>query len=61
MIYYSSARLWDDGVILPRDTREVIGLSLLISLTKPIEDTKFGIFRMWFFYIKCILQNLILL
>ena len=44
--YYSSARLWDDGVILPEDTRDVLGLSISASLNAPIEDTKFGIFRM---------------
>ncbi len=44
--YYSSARLWDDGVIDPADTRRVLGLSLSASLNAPIEDTKFGIFRM---------------
>ncbi|XP_029176194.1 methylcrotonoyl-CoA carboxylase beta chain, mitochondrial isoform X2 [Nylanderia fulva] len=44
--YYSSARLWDDGVIDPVDTRLVLGLSLSASLNAPIPDTKFGIFRM---------------
>jgi len=44
--YYSSARLWDDGIIDPADTRRVLGLSLSASLNAPIEDTKFGIFRM---------------
>ncbi|KYM98658.1 PREDICTED: methylcrotonoyl-CoA carboxylase beta chain, mitochondrial [Cyphomyrmex costatus] len=44
--YYSSARLWDDGVIDPVDTRVVLGLSLSASLNAPIHDTKFGIFRM---------------
>ncbi|KAL6443733.1 hypothetical protein ACFW04_001668 [Cataglyphis niger] len=44
--YYSSARLWDDGVIDPVDTRVVLGLSLSASLNAPIPDTKFGIFRM---------------
>ncbi|KAK2589002.1 hypothetical protein KPH14_001851 [Odynerus spinipes] len=44
--YYSSARLWDDGVIDPIDTRVVIGLSLAASLNAPIPETKFGIFRM---------------
>jgi 3-methylcrotonyl-CoA carboxylase beta subunit len=43
---YASARLWDDGVIDPADTRKVLGLSLSSSLNKPIEDTHFGIFRM---------------
>lgn len=46
-IYYASARLWDDGVVLPQDTRQMLGLSLLVSLNKPVEDCKgFGVFRM---------------
>ncbi len=44
--YYSSARLWDDGVIDPRKTREILALSLMISLNAPIEETRFGVFRM---------------
>lgn len=44
--YYASARLWDDGIIDPADTRKVLGLSISASLNKEIEDTKFGIFRM---------------
>ena len=44
--YYASARLWDDGVIDPADTRQVLGLSISASLNKPIKDTKFGVFRM---------------
>ena len=44
--YYATARLWDDGIIDPADTRKVLGLSISASLNKPIEDTKFGIFRM---------------
>jgi 3-methylcrotonyl-CoA carboxylase beta subunit len=44
--YYASARLWDDGVIDPADTRMVLGLSISAALNKPIEPTKFGIFRM---------------
>jgi len=44
--YYASARLWDDGVIDPADTRLVLGLSLSAALNKPIEDTNFGVFRM---------------
>jgi 3-methylcrotonyl-CoA carboxylase beta subunit len=44
--YFASARLWDDGVIDPADTRMVLGLSLSASLNKPIADTKFGVFRM---------------
>jgi 3-methylcrotonyl-CoA carboxylase beta subunit len=44
--YYSSARLWDDGVIDPADTRQILGLSLSAALNAPINDTKFGVFRM---------------
>lgn len=44
--YYASARLWDDGVIAPEDTRKVLGLSLSAALNAPIEDTNFGVFRM---------------
>ena len=44
--YYASARLWDDGIIDPADTRQVLGLAISASLNKPIKETKFGIFRM---------------
>ncbi|GMN37641.1 hypothetical protein TIFTF001_006985 [Ficus carica] len=44
--YYSTARLWDDGIIDPADTRNVIGLSISVSLNRDPEDTKFGVFRM---------------
>lgn len=44
--YYSSARLWDDGVIAPEDTRHTLGLALATALNAPIQDTKFGMFRM---------------
>ena len=44
--YYASARLWDDGIIDPADTRRVLGLSLSASLNAPIEPTRFGLFRM---------------
>nr|WP_283106429.1 carboxyl transferase domain-containing protein [Shewanella submarina] len=44
--YHASARLWDDGIIDPAQTREVVGLALAASLNAPIEDTKFGVFRM---------------
>jgi len=44
--YYASARLWDDGVIDPADARRLLGLALSASLNAPIEQTKFGIFRM---------------
>lgn len=44
--YYSSARLWDDGVIDPAQTRDVLGLALSAALNAPIEQSRFGIFRM---------------
>jgi 3-methylcrotonyl-CoA carboxylase beta subunit len=44
--YYASARLWDDGIIDPRDTRKVLALGISASLNAPIEDTRFGVFRM---------------
>ena len=44
--YYASARLWDDGVIDPIDTRKVVGISLSIALNAPILPTQFGLFRM---------------
>jgi 3-methylcrotonyl-CoA carboxylase beta subunit len=44
--YYSTARLWDDGILDPIETRRVIGLALSASLNAPIEPTKFGVFRM---------------
>ncbi|CZG44526.1 methylcrotonoyl-CoA carboxylase [Legionella pneumophila serogroup 1] len=44
--YYASARLWDDGVIAPQDTRKILGLGLSAALNAPIEDTRFGVFRM---------------
>ena len=44
--YYASARLWDDGVIDPADTRSVLGLSISAALNKPVEKTEFGVFRM---------------
>ncbi len=44
--YYASARLWDDGIIDPADTRKVLGLAISASLNGPIEATRFGIFRM---------------
>jgi 3-methylcrotonyl-CoA carboxylase beta subunit len=43
---YASARLWDDGVVDPRKSREVLGLSLAASLNAPVEETRFGVFRM---------------
>ncbi len=44
--YYATARLWDDGVIAPNETRRVLSLAFSASLNAPIEPTKFGIFRM---------------
>eukprot|EP00877_Chromochloris_zofingiensis_P008652 jgi/Chrzof1/403/Cz01g14170.t1 len=44
--YYASARLWDDGVIDPADTRRVVGLSLAAALNAPIQATTYGVFRM---------------
>ncbi len=44
--YYASARLWDDGVIDPAQTRDVLGLALSAALNAPIEPTAFGVFRM---------------
>ena len=44
--YYASARLWDDGIIAPGDTRRVLALGLAAALNGPVEDTRFGLFRM---------------
>jgi 3-methylcrotonyl-CoA carboxylase beta subunit len=44
--YFATARLWDDGVIDPADTRRVLALGLSASLNAPIPETKFGLFRM---------------
>jgi acetyl-CoA carboxylase carboxyltransferase component len=44
--YYATARLWDDGIIEPADTRTVLGLSIAASLNAPIPDHRFGVFRM---------------
>jgi 3-methylcrotonyl-CoA carboxylase beta subunit len=44
--YYASARLWDDGVIDPLDTRMCLGLGLSATLNAPVAETKFGVFRM---------------
>ena len=44
--YFSTARLWDDGIIDPAQTRNVLGLSLSAALKSPIQETDFGIFRM---------------
>ncbi len=44
--YYSTARLWDDGIIDPMDTRKVIAMGIAMSLNKPWPETKYGVFRM---------------
>ncbi len=44
--YYSTARIWDDGIIEPHHTRDILGLALASSHNKEYEDTKFGVFRM---------------
>src|SRR5439155_8420241 len=44
--YYSTARLWDDGILDPPETRRVLALALSAALNAPIEETKFGVFRM---------------
>jgi 3-methylcrotonyl-CoA carboxylase beta subunit len=44
--YYASARLWDDGIILPHETRRVLGLALSACQNAPLEPTRFGVFRM---------------
>ncbi len=44
--YYASARLWDDGIIDPADTRLILGLSLSAAMNAPVEESRFGVFRM---------------
>ena len=44
--YYASARVWDDGIIDPVDTRMVLGLGISAAMNAPIESTRFGVFRM---------------
>ncbi|MCG8507185.1 MAG: methylcrotonoyl-CoA carboxylase, partial [Sphingomonadales bacterium] len=44
--YYASARLWDDGVIEPAQTRNVLGLGISAALNAPVPETRFGVFRM---------------
>jgi 3-methylcrotonyl-CoA carboxylase beta subunit len=44
--YHATARLWDDGVILPSETRRVLALAFSATLNAPIEPTTFGVFRM---------------
>lgn len=44
--YYSTSRLWDDGIVKAHDLRRVLGLSVVTTLNAPIDDTKAGVFRM---------------
>jgi 3-methylcrotonyl-CoA carboxylase beta subunit len=44
--YHATARLWDDGIIDPVQTRDVLGLAISASLNAPIPETRFGVFRM---------------
>jgi 3-methylcrotonyl-CoA carboxylase beta subunit len=44
--YFATGRLWDDGIIDPAQTRDVLGLSISASLNAPIPETRFGVFRM---------------
>ena len=44
--YYSTARLWDDGIIDPLDTRMIIALGISTSLNAPLDKSRFGVFRM---------------
>jgi 3-methylcrotonyl-CoA carboxylase beta subunit len=44
--YFASARIWDDGIIDPVDTRRVLAMAISASLNRPVERTTFGVFRM---------------
>ena len=44
--YYSTARLWDDGILDPAETRRVLGLALIACLNAPAQETQYGVFRM---------------
>ena len=44
--YYATARLWDDGIIAPGETRRVLALALSAALNAPVPETKWGVFRM---------------
>jgi acetyl-CoA carboxylase carboxyltransferase component len=44
--YYSTARLWDDGILIPTETRRVLALALSVCYNAPIEPTTYGVFRM---------------
>jgi acetyl-CoA carboxylase carboxyltransferase component len=44
--YYATARLWDDGILDPAETRQVLGLALSACLNAPVAETRYGVFRM---------------
>ncbi|MCT4655398.1 MAG: methylcrotonoyl-CoA carboxylase, partial [Cohaesibacter sp.] len=44
--YYATARLWDDGIVTPAETRRVLGLAFSAAINAPVPETKFGVFRM---------------
>ena len=44
--YYSSSRLWDDGIIDPKDTRKIMGMAISVSLNRPMVEPSYGVFRM---------------
>ena len=44
--YCATARLWDDGIILPSETRRVLALALGAALNAPVKETRFGVFRL---------------
>ena len=44
--YYATARLWDDGIIAPSETRRVLALAFSAALNAPVQETRFGVFRM---------------
>ncbi len=44
--YYSTANIWDDGIMDPKETRNALGLAIAMSLNAPLVETNFGIFRM---------------
>jgi 3-methylcrotonyl-CoA carboxylase beta subunit len=44
--YYATARLWDDGILIPSETRDALGLALAVCAQAPVEETQFGVFRM---------------
>jgi len=44
--YYGTARLWDDGIVAPQETRRILSLAFSATLNAPVEPTRFGVFRM---------------